>query len=93
MHGRHACVHDQGPARARVGVPGKACCERPPWVLYRDREFPIAIEMAHPVSRQVVGQQGLLCRSTILVSRQGAALWVGFVSRHDPWCRDSGASV
>ena len=31
-------------------VPGKAYHDRPPWVLYRDREFPVATEMTHPVS-------------------------------------------
>ena len=37
---------------ARLGVSGKACRDRPPWVLYHDKEFPVAIEMARPVLRQ-----------------------------------------
>ena len=35
-----------------VLVLGKACCDRPPWVLSHDRGFPIAIEMARPVLQQ-----------------------------------------
>ena len=37
-------------SRACAGVLRKAYLERPPWVLCRDREFPVATEMAHPVS-------------------------------------------
>ena len=36
---------------ASGGVPGKACSDRPPWELYRSREFPVAIEKARPVLR------------------------------------------
>ena len=35
----------------RGGVLGKAYLDRPPWVICRDKEFPVATEMAHPVSR------------------------------------------
>ena len=41
MHDKCACVHNRGPARARL--PKKAC---------GNREFPVATEMAHPASRQ-----------------------------------------
>ena len=37
-------------ARAR-GVPRKACRDRLPWVLCRDRGLLVATEMAHSVSR------------------------------------------
>ena len=37
MHGRRACVHNQGPLRARSGMPGEACRNRHPWVLCRDK--------------------------------------------------------
>ena len=36
-HDRRTFAHDQGPARACIGVPKEACCNRPPWVLCRDR--------------------------------------------------------
>ena len=35
----------------RAGVSGKACRDKPPWVLCSDREFPVTTEMAHPVSQ------------------------------------------
>ena len=54
-------------SHVRASVPGKACCDRPPWVLCQDREFPVATKMACPVSGQGVGQLGLS------VSRQARA--------------------
>ena len=57
---RLVCSHDQGPALAHEGVPGKACRNKPPWVLCRDRESSVATELAHPMSRQ-----------RFLASRQG----------------------
>ena len=45
------CVHDQGPVRARGGVPEKACRDRPLWELCHDREFPVATKMARLVLR------------------------------------------
>ena len=30
VHDRHSCAHDQGPALAQGGMPGKACHDRPP---------------------------------------------------------------
>ena len=35
-----------------VGVPGKACSDRLPWVLYHDRGLFIMTKIAHSVSRQ-----------------------------------------
>ena len=57
VHYRSPCAHDQGPARARLRVKGKARRDRPPWVLCHDREFSTMTELAHPVSRQ--GSLGL----------------------------------
>ena len=57
MHDRRTDAHDQGPAHARGGVPGKACRDRFPWVLSRDRGPLVTKEMAHSVS-----QHGLWCR-------------------------------
>ena len=51
VHGKCVCSHDQRPACACAGEPGKACHDRPPWALCRDREFPVAIEKANPMSR------------------------------------------
>ena len=44
-------AHDQGSARARGGVPEKACRDKPLWVLYRDRGFPVTTKMARLVLR------------------------------------------
>ena len=38
-------------ARARGGVPGKPCPDRPPWVLYHDRDFSVATGFGCSVSR------------------------------------------
>ena len=52
MHYRRACAHDQGPARACVGVLRKACRDRPPWALCRDREGSPSVAIETLVSRQ-----------------------------------------
>ena len=41
MHGRRACAHNQGHARMRARVYGKACRNRPPWVLCPDKGCPM----------------------------------------------------
>ena len=51
MHDLHAYAHDRGLSRAR-GWPGRGCRDKPPGVICRDREFSVAIEIAHPVSRR-----------------------------------------
>ena len=51
VHGRRTYAHDRGPASACRGMLGKACRDRPPWVLCCDKEFPVATEIARPVSR------------------------------------------
>ena len=47
--------------RAIAGVHRKVCRDMPPWLLCRDREFPVMTELAHPVSRQgfLMSRQGL----------------------------------
>ena len=52
MQGRRSCVHNRGLAGALTSELGKAYCDRPPWVLYCYREFPVAIEITRPVSQQ-----------------------------------------
>ena len=49
VHDVHAYAHDRGLARA-CGWPGRGCHDRPLGVLCRDREFSVAIEIAHPMS-------------------------------------------
>ena len=65
VQGKCACTHDQGPAQARGwgGEPGKACHDKPRWALCRDKEFPVVMEKASPVSRQ-----RLWCRHRVLGS-------------------------
>ena len=64
------CARPRTCERVRADVPREACRDIPPWVLYRDREFSVAIELAHPVSRQ-----------GFLVLRQGVGLLGLLVSR------------
>ena len=35
--GKRVCAQNRGPARLHAGVLGKACCNKPPQVLCRDR--------------------------------------------------------
>ena len=43
-------MHKTEDLRLRVGVPGEARHDRPPWVLCHDKEFSVVTELAHPVS-------------------------------------------
>ena len=49
VHGRRSYAHNRGPALVCAGVLGKACHDRPPWVLFRDKECPVMTEMARLV--------------------------------------------
>ena len=53
QHARQAllCARLKICALPHEGLPGKAYRDRPPWVLYQDREFPIVTEMASLVLR------------------------------------------
>ena len=42
-------------SRAGVGVPGKACCNRPSWVLCRDRDFSVVTGFSCSVSQHSLG--------------------------------------
>ena len=48
MRDRGTCAHVRGPARARGVMLGKACRDRPPWVLCRDREIPCHDRVGSP---------------------------------------------
>ena len=68
--------------RASAGLPREGCRDRPPWALYHDREFSIATELAHPVSRhgflvslQGVEQQGPSVSRPSFGFMTGPGLW------------------
>ena len=46
-----APVHTIEDARVRAGVTERGCRDKPLGVLCHDREFLVATELAHPVSR------------------------------------------
>ena len=88
MHTTSALVRTIENLRSHGGVLGEARRNKPPWVLCCDREFFVATELAHPMSRQGFGQLGFWCRDTVLVSRHsfGVAIVMlhrGLVSCHD----------
>ena len=57
MHDRLSCTHDQGLAHtcAHARVPGKACLDKPPWMLCRDKDFSVATGFGCSVSRHSLG--------------------------------------
>ena len=55
MAGAHARTTKDLGAHAHTGVPGKACRDRPPWVLCRDRDFSVVTGFSCSVSRHGLG--------------------------------------
>ena len=89
MHGRRGFAHDQGPARARAGVLGKACRDRHPWVLCRDRIFlyrdrvgsPCVATRVFSVSTEFWAAEAFGVVTQFWCRVSSNALWVGFLSR------------
>ena len=65
------CETRRAHERTRAGMPGKACSDRLPWVLCRDRDDSLCVVTDTLVLRQGAGKKGLSGRNTILVLRQG----------------------